>query len=383
MKKYQIVLISIIIIILISFLTIFAYLFGVPAKPVDKIENPKLALLVLPTNFITSEKAFNNLSFFEKIKMMTRIIRELNKGFKFAAENKASIIPWMTEWKELERSENNYNWFVLDLINYMAKRQHMELAFELNLINTNVLANYPDDIDFKGFDNPVFIERAKKFVKELTKRYKGDLKYFWIGNEVNHYFQKHPEQLNGFFVLYDELEKEIKSVDPNITTGIYVAYHLFEDKDMIKTFAERGDVLALSAYPDAFSPQERIQNISQTMDYFDKIMQKTYPAKIAVTETGWSTRGKYGSTEKQARYVKEIFKVMKKHKSRLEYFTWSTLYDVSEESAKEIADSLNKLDPEKHKEHIDWLSSTGLLTADYKEKPAFEIWRQEAGKIED
>lgn len=375
---------------LITIICAYLYLFGIPAGETEKPATPKLSILVLPTNFITDEASFNKLPLTGKIRMLTEIIRELNQGYKTASSSGSSVAPWMTEWGEIERSEGDYDWFVLDLINHLRKRQGLEWAFELNLINTNVLGDYPDDIEFKGFDDPVFRERAKQFVNKLAGRYRGDLKYIWIGNEVNDYFQRHPGQLDAFLSLYDELENEIKKADPEVKTGIYVAYHLFrqDNKELVKRFSEKGDAIALSVYPDAFPafPDEKrhIQNVTQTQEYFDEIMEMTRPARVAVTETGWSTRGPHGSRERQRAYVTEVFKVMERHSQRLEYFTWATLYDISEQCAKEVAGGINELDDleTKHREHLDWLFSTGLITADKKEKPAFRTWNDQVALMQ-
>ncbi|MFQ6089714.1 MAG: hypothetical protein ACE5K0_12555, partial [Candidatus Methanofastidiosia archaeon] len=139
-------------------------------------------------------------------------------------------------------------------------------------------------------------------------------------------------------------------------------------------FAERGDAIALTLYME--DDQEN-PDVSDTQSYFDELMSLFPDKKIAIIETAWSSAGPKGSEEKQAKYVKEIAKVIDKYENRFVFFSWFLLYDLPEQLNREVAESFGvPVDTEAGEGFLNWQGSLGLLNNDGGEKLAWNVWKR-------
>jgi hypothetical protein len=303
--------------------------------------------------------------------------RGFTKAFEKAKEAGISISIWRHQWGDIETLLGNYKWDDIDYEISKTKEQGLKYSLIIEIIHTNRLGKYPKGISFTKFDEPDFVNNFKSFIKALLTRYSGKIDYLWIGNEVDMYLHNNKEQIEPFLNFYQEIKDEIKSANPSIIVGIVGAYHLARNNNEIKLLqelAKKGDAIALTIYME---DDESNPSVSDTQSYFEQMLNLFPNKKIVVIETAWSSRGPKGSEDRQAEYVKEIAKVIEKHKDRFLFFAWFNLYDIPEKMNRRIAMSFGvSVNTKMGKQFLNWQGSLGLLNADGTEKLAWKAWKE-------
>jgi len=299
------------------------------------------------------------------------------ENFQKAKQGGMSIAIWHHNWGDLETSLGEYKWSDIDYEFYKTAQQGLKYSLIIEVIHTNTLGKYPQGISFRKFDDPGFIQAFKSFIRVLLDRYSGQIDYLWIGNEVDGYLHNNKKQITPFLDFYQEAEKEIKSIDANITVGIVASYHLARNNNEVKLlqdFAKRGDAIGLTVYME---DDRRTPDVLDTQSYFEQLISFFPDKKIAIIETAWSSRGAKGSEQKQVEYVQEISKVIDKYKNRFVFFSWIVLYDIHAAMNRQIAASFGvPLDSKGGRQFLDWQGSLGLLNNKGGEKPAWKIWKE-------
>ncbi len=333
----------------------------------------------------TSKAVLLGMTIIPKGKLYEWTDQGFTEAFQRAKEGGVSIGIWRHQWGDIETSLGNYRWDDLDYEIAKTEEHGLKYSLVIEIVHTNTLGRYPNEIEFKKFNDPDFIDAFRSFVRALLNRYPGKINYFWIGNEVDQYLHNNKEQTIPFLNFYQKVEKEIKSVDPNIAVGIVAAYHLARNNNeigLLRDIAEKGDAIGLTLYmeDDKSNPA-----VSDTQNYFYQLFSYFPDKKVAIIETAWSSNGPKGSEIKQVEYIKEISRVIRKHRNKLLFFSWFTLHDLPEQLNREIASSFNvPVDTDIGKGFLDWQGSLGLLNSDGAEKPAWQTWKEYlVGKDED
>jgi hypothetical protein len=299
------------------------------------------------------------------------------EAFQRAREGGIDIAIWRHQWGDIEILPGDFKWGDVDYEVYKTEQQGLRYSLVIEVIHSNTLGRFPQGVSFTSFDDPDFVDAFRSFIRELLSRYPGKIHYLWIGNEVDWYLHQNKDQIEPFLSFYQQIEQEIKSIDPNITVGIVGAYHLARNNDeieLLQSLAEEGDAFGLTLYmeDDNGNPE-----VSETRNYFDRMFSYFPKKRIAIIETAWSSRGLKGSEEKQAAYVKEIARVIDKYKDSFEFFSWFVLYDFPEDINREIAASFGVSDDtEAGRRFLDWQGSLGLLYSNGTEKLAWQAWKE-------
>ena len=299
-------------------------------------------------------------------------------AFNKAREGGINIAIWGLQWGKVEPYLGKYDWNFINYRILKTKQQGFKLALIIEIIRTNKLGMLPKDLPFKGFNDSLIVNAFKKFIRSLLTRYRGMIHYIFIGNEVNCYFHKYPNQIKYFKNFCQEVIDEIKSIDNGIKVGVVSAYHIaknYNELDLLKEISEIGDIVGLTIYMEE---DYTYPNVNDTEKYFSEILNYlSKNKKIAVTETGWSSNGPRGSIEKQIEYIKRLSKIAKNNKNRFEFVSWVLIYDISKNLNIKIAESFGiNTETVYGKNFLNWQGSLGLIKNNGIEKPAWTIWKK-------
>jgi len=122
--------------------------------------NKKLGLVVSPQN--------------------TTDIQSYYKAYNLARDNNVQMTHYYASWGEIEN-----NWTGNDFVFATITNKGLEASIAFDIIHTSVVGKLPDDVEFKGWDDPVLISRFSEFVIQYIERYNDSIKYIEIGNEVD------------------------------------------------------------------------------------------------------------------------------------------------------------------------------------------------------
>lgn len=186
----------------------------------------------------------------------------------------------------------------------------LEVSIAFDIIHTSVMGKLPDDIKFKGWDDPIIISRFSDFVIKYIERYKDTIGYVEIGNEVDIYFNIHPEDLSSYKIFYREVYDNIKKAHPDVKVGTVFAYHELRKNnnfEVYRTLSQIGDfdAFTLYVYNSGFIFD---RDPVEIYNYLQEIEKLTGNRKFALEEVGWNAYpGLQGNENDQRQAVKYFF----------------------------------------------------------------------------
>ncbi len=276
-------------------------------------------------------------------------------------------------WPEIEILPGIFNFVGLRRANSVYK--DVNVMLELNPIETYI-RTVPPGLENAPFDDPVMIARFKKLLDVVFSQL-SDLQItaLWIGNEVTPYLDK-SGQWEAYRTFYETVGAYAKTIRPGIKVGSagsiddwnHIAKGQFKQA---KALNQTSDIIVFTCYP----------TLGNVKNAFDTLTSEFAGRPIYIKEIGCPTSSVIGSSEeKQAEYVKEVFRAWDEHASQIEYLSFHALHDFSNELVTGIYDLMDMSEDEDASLNMAIMTSLGLRTypGKGKDKLAFKALIQEA-----
>jgi len=294
---------------------------------------------------------------------------DIQKGLLRTTETGVDLVHYGFEWGHIETDKGQYDWSLPDL--YMKTLRGHGVQSSV-IITTD--ERKPEDINKKKLTDKDVIIRHADFVQRFVSRYKSNLLYLWIGNEVNLALDEIDVSAEDFgrFVLY--MQKAAKDVSPNILVGTIVTFPYENEPEVTALIqAARGaDLIGITFYPEflAYKPTDAQKG-------FDRVEAFTKPfgMQYAIIETGWSTNALGSDEQDQDHYVRSVFSSLKKdQKPNRSFVCWWGLHDPSLTGwHKAFFFFMGNIKP--------WLESLGLLDNNGTPKLAWKTFQKEVRNL--
>ncbi len=330
-------------------------------------ESKKLGMVISPANTTTDYKDFAN-------------------AFNIARNSGIQITHYYQVWGQVETSEGTRDWIVPDYMMNFIRSKGLEISLVFNIIHTSVVGELPEDLTFTKFDDPELISRFTDFVLEYIERYKDVITYVEIGNEVDIYLNTHPEHLQNFKSLYQQVYGSIKENYPDLPVGTIFAYHDMKNNNAFWVYHNLSigdfDDFTLYIYNPGFIFNRDPVEIKQ---HLEEIEALTGDRKFGLEEIGWSTSPRLqGRQQDQVETVKYFFEYLQEAPERLQFMNFFILHDGTYENCIEQAKSF--LEPDspmlENQEFMDifsdFLCQLGLFRNDGIAKLAWGEWVKQA-----
>lgn len=251
--------------------------------------------------------------------------------------NGMNLWGWAVEdWKDLEPSTETYNlqdYLINPLTLLVPKYPQLKgVVFVLKMIDTNV-RKMPTDIETKPFDDPEVIQRFEKLIDAIaaepsTKR----ITHILLGNEVNGYLSRHPEELDAFSTFYQRAVNRIHTKMPGVRVSTILTFDVFGHPDVFDELSRHSDFITYTYYPIAHNPgiPWQMLPVSELKAAIDVMAARAGNKQFAFTEIGYSSSPLNGSSEEQqAEFVREMFRVLDTYqeKGQIVFLLYHALYD--------------------------------------------------------
>ncbi len=252
------------------------------------------------------------------------------------------------------------------------------------MIHTTLRGPIPEDLKDKDFDDPEFIQRFTDFILNVLERY--PVQYLSIGNEVNDYFVNHRDEIPAYKTFFLSVKGAIKERYPDVKVAMTFAYHDAEQTNAVDIIQQLnlGDFLpvTLYIYNQGFMYN---RDPAELEAYLNRILDLAGETPIAFAEIGWNTADSLEGTQAdQEVFVREAFRLLAKHREKIEFLAWFDLHDSKPENAYDAAltflpDNSNMIHDEAFmKAFVDFLSYHGLRENDGTPKLAWFAFQEES-----
>lgn len=267
-----------------------------------------IILLLLSTPAHADAKKDWGLLVFPAIEEVNLIELFLNwdKSFQASLDEAANLGMPRTliakSWTEIEKQPEDFE----KIIGHVRKR-NLDIFYGFQLINT-VKREVPSDIADEPWDSEKMIARVLSILdRTLPLLDANRLSYLSFGNEVDIYFEKHPDEIAAYKNLFRIVQAHVHQHYPNIQIGITTTFDgLYRgNTDMIATIQQETDVVMITYYPITY---EKVRAPSSPHEDFKKMAAFANGKKVILQEAGFPSSTDAGSNEDmQAEFIHHLF----------------------------------------------------------------------------
>ncbi|HAU38062.1 MAG TPA: hypothetical protein DCX07_10155 [Phycisphaerales bacterium] len=258
---------------------------------------------------------------------------------------------------------------------------------DLRLLDVTAKSVPTDLVVGLGFQKPAEwtrdVEALKRVIRDDVLGKYPQVKYLFIGNEVNALYDAHPREFDRFVDAYKDVYAFVKKEFPHVKVFTTFQYERLLGRShvsglaprepqwfLLKKFDDRFDLLGLTTYPYLeYTDPARVPDA-----YLKQIARHT-AKPLAITETAWMARetfggrlkplsdqGYTGSEDEQARYIQRLAQLSQT--VPLEFINWLHINDFAPWKNGDVPANVG----------LAAFISTALKCHDGREKAAWKLW---------
>jgi hypothetical protein len=260
----------------------------------------------------------------------------LMKRFQQTIDAGVTYISGAGKWPELEPKKGQYN---LDGLNFQveyAKKHDISISYTLRLIDT-VRRDLPAELSRKSWNDRELGARALKLIEAMALRFDGRVKWFMFGNEIDGYFNEHPDEVNDFVALYTQVAGRLKELAPGIQVSSTLMFGGIDTLGgMLKPLGDHFDFFSFTYYP--INPDFTVQDPGAPHRDFARMERAAGARKIVLQEIGYPTSSiNKSSQEKQAEFYRNVFEQLRVHRDTIVAGSFFLLADLREKFVKDLS----------------------------------------------
>ena len=254
--------------------------------------------------------------------------KAVNTGMSFLVHN--------AKWDEFEPKAGDYNLYSLKYNVDTAQRRNIPIAYTFRLIET-VDRSVPSDLRRLRWTDRKLEDRLRNALTQVVKNSGDRIRWFMIGNEVDGYFGRHPDEIADFAQLFGRMKQHITSLNPSIQVSSTVMYGGINNLDTsLQPLNAQLDFLSITYYPirGDFTMQEP-DVVARDMD---RIREVANGRKVIFQEIGYSSGSKNDSNEdKQARFYENVFREFRANSDMIEAGCFFVMADMKDEFVRDLS----------------------------------------------
>lgn len=278
-------------------------------------------------------------------------------------------------WSELEPEPHTFD---LESFQGSLGYQRSQYAYDslvgVQLINTTRRETPPDLADLP-FDAPAFLDRFKALFDAMLPRLDTDVVYFSIGNEVDIYFDLHPEEIGAYAAFFTAARDYIHTRAPWLLVGVTLTFDgLTSRAGEMAPLIDASDVLIATYYPLALGGEP---NPAAPLRDIPILLEATGERPLVIQEIGYPASELLGSSERdQAAFVHNVFQAWREAGPRIPFLNYFLLHDIPASLCTELTAYYGLPD---NRVFYEFLCTLGLRKADGTPRLAWQAFVEEAG----
>ena len=244
-----------------------------------------------------------------------------------AMELDAKVVTFYYKLSDLEDNLSNDE-CIIKYLAPLAETYNLDLVIEIEAPEPpGVLDDLPPDIQGLDFSSTVFRDRYASLISDFldtvtTYDVTHKLKYLFFGNEIDSYFNTHPEELDDWDLLLFQSVDATRTKCPYVLAGTVVTYQGALQNgclDLVKNhFGPKTDIIAVTFYPEWMPNGYQHGKLDQQISDIISAYGGTW--KLALIESGISADNfKGGSETEQVAFTKEMIDAINIHSTYFEF----------------------------------------------------------------
>jgi len=360
-----------------------------------KLRFTLIVAILIPLSFISQEvqadhqiQGSNTKIGFSWINSVAGINELASMGYSKAVEMGCQIEHRDYSWLLLDQNYIQvYEWTQVFLNLY----PEIDISMTISLITGGFLT-IPGNFSIEPYteinenvtrlNNPRLVSGLKLFTDFMVNITGLTLDYISFGSEINSFFSQFYNYTTSTFdntvmledyadlceQMYDYVKANHSGIDVLTIFRLQTLYDVDLVNSMIDYFDFACDIIGLSprVFTSHYGYLERL-NYDKMFERFDKIRNKAYPKKIAITNTYVISDKRAGGSETyQALYVKNLFHLIDVLGDDLEFVCWYRVFDFPPGYLGMLVNP-----------YLEVHATAGLLTDTGNSKYSYHVWMEE------
>ncbi len=266
-------------------------------------------------------------------------------------------------------------------IDYLSGKLDWTLEFTIGTINTTVRVT-PPDLQTVAFDDPRMIERFHKLLDAIVPILNSRVAYISVGNEVDVYLARHPEQWPQYRRFYNDAVAYLHSKAPGVKVGVATTW--FGTRGISRTeVAElntNSDVWIITYYPT--HSDFIVDPPAAPLTDFPEMVRLAGGKPVVLQEVGYpSSPALQSSPDMQAEFVRQVFAAWNAAGTAIPFLNYVMEHDLNRDYCATRAGYYGIPDRSGH--FAAYFCTLGLWTVDGVQKPGWNPFLHGAAQLND
>lgn len=317
--------------------------------------------------FSITPNAFANESN-DPMNLLRNFDRVVNTGMGFLVHN--------AKWNEFEPRPGKFETDGLNFNVETARKNNIPIAYTFRLIETVDRAMPSDLARLKWTDKKVEA-RLRRVIEEIVKTSGNQIRWFMLGNEIDGYFGRHPDEVEDFARLFGRMKQHIKELNPSIqvsTTLMFGGVATLDDS--LRPLDSQLDFLSFTYYP--IRGDFTMKDPGVVSQDVARMRQAADGRKVILQEVGYPSGSRNNSNEdKQAQFYQNIFTELRANGDMVEAACFWVMADLKDEFVRDLSHFYGINNSETFKS---FLQTLGMFDGRGRPKKAWQVYEREARK---
>src|SRR5579863_4707252 len=236
----------------------------------------------------------------------------------------------MNKWSELEPAPQKYK---LDDpaggFRYIGKWLGWTIEYTIAVVDTTVKQT-PADLQSVRFDDPRTIARFHSLIDALKPVLDKHVAYISVGNEVDIYLARHPDEWDAYKIFLDDAVRYIHANLRGVKVGTATTFEgVTSDRaEKIRHLISNCDVAIITYYP--LGPNFIVRAPNSPLTDFPRMTAFAAPKPLVIQEVGYPSSPKLGSTPRdEAEFVDSVFLAWDQSAKQIPFLSYVMLHDLN------------------------------------------------------
>jgi len=300
----------------------------------------------------------------------------LMKRFDQSVKTGVTYVSGAGKWTELEPGKGKYKLDSIDFQSHLAQSNRAKMSYTLRLIDT-VHKAVPQDLMKKGWMDAEMQKRALRLIDELAPMLRDRVQWFVFGNEIDGYFDRHPEEVGDFVRLYDLVAARLHGAVPGIKVASSVQFAGIDNLNgPLQALNDRFEFLMLTYYP--MNGDFTVQDPGAPLRDLPRMKAAANGRPVVLQEIGYPTGAANRSNEDlQAQFFRNVFSEMRRDPQTFAAGNVFLMADLRDKFALNLASYYGITG---HEPFRMFLQTLGLFDGNGRPKKSWSVFQSELAR---
>ncbi|MBN9657928.1 MAG: hypothetical protein J0H49_07105 [Acidobacteria bacterium] len=277
------------------------------------------------------------------------------------------------KWDELEPRGGDYTFDQVEFRRSLADKNNIPILLNLRMIDGPNRA-MPSQYRNWKFDDPRLTAKLQELLRRFSPAFRRRVKWVSIGNEVDHYFESHKNEIQAYSTLISNVLPTVRELFPGAPFTVNFSDQRLGDFDRYyKPILSQVDFYSYNYYP--INADFTFRDPAGSRGDLERMIAAAGQKPVFFQELGYSSSTKLGSSEdKQAQFIQVVFDTLRQHPGRIIGANFNWMSDLPDS----VVDQLSRYYKTNGENFKQFLGTLGWFTKEGKPKKAWSTFQQVA-----